>query len=125
MRTCYNCGSDKTYRNQWYKYTDGFICRYCRLKLIDSPKWNTITTHNRINPKGKGNIYLGFNPRKGICSKCGFKGRTDIHHLQYHNDLLKDTMELCRSCHMRESRTLHPTPRDPKTGRFLKATTST
>lgn len=47
-------------------------------------------------------------PRKGICSKCGaVKGIdckiTHMHHLEYHpEDPLKDTIELCSSCHKKE-----------------------
>jgi len=48
-------------------------------------------------------IYLGFNPRTGICSNCGKEGITNLHHKQYHeDDPLKDTLELCTSCHLKK-----------------------
>ena len=52
-------------------------------------------------------INLKENPRTGICSWCGRIGKTDIHHIQYHdNDPLKDTIELCAVCHRKETRRL-------------------
>ena len=71
--------------------------------LINNAKWNPI--NNPINnPKAikfKGKrTHVKENPRTGICSKCGYNGRTAMHHLQYHKeDPLKDTIELCLSCH--------------------------
>ena len=68
-------------------------------------------------------IFLKENPRKGICHKCHRKvgdeyvncfgqiaivKQTQIHHLEYHhNDPLKDTVELCASCHSKESHRLN------------------
>ena len=64
-------------------------------------------------------FYLEKPPRTGICSLCHRKigdhyidakgkdvtiERTHIHHDEYHDDdVLKDTRELCMSCHMKES----------------------
>lgn len=45
-------------------------------------------------------IIMNKTPRTGFCSKCGKQGITHIHHDKY--DLehpLKNTRELCRSCH--------------------------
>ena len=57
---------------------------------------------NRIWFKNK-RINVGFNPRTGICSLCHKQGLTDIHHVQYHElEPLKDTIELCDSCHNRQ-----------------------
>lgn len=46
------------------------------------------------------------NPRKGVCSECGrqypeeLKHQTVMHHEHYNSeDPLKDTTELCKSCH--------------------------
>lgn len=73
-------------------------------------------THRRINFKGKI-IRLGFVPRIGICSKCGKKGKTDLHHEEYDsNNILANTIELCDSCHSKET-TKHRI-RD-KLGRFI------
>jgi hypothetical protein len=45
-------------------------------------------------------IFLDKNPRTGKCSMCGATGRTEIHHIKYHkDDPLKDTIEVCASCH--------------------------
>lgn len=62
----------------------------------------------RIVFKGK-RIWLKVYPRTGVCSNCkrkvgeGIK-QTAMHHLQYHpEDPLKDTVELCPSCHDKES----------------------
>jgi hypothetical protein len=71
----------------------------------------------RINFKGK-NKRINFNPRKGICSKCGKKigdhytncfgedailKRTGMHHLIYdESNPAANTIELCNPCHVRE-----------------------
>lgn len=34
--------------------------------------------------------------KKGVCSKCGFVGYTEWHHLVYHVDCV---VELCSQCH--------------------------
>ncbi len=110
----------------WYKHKDGYICRNCKFRLFYSPinhlKWNPIT-----NPKWNAikivfkdkRVVTETHPRKGICSLCKkSKGdeyincfgqvaiikETHMHHLKYHDDdPLKDTMELCASCHTKES----------------------
>ena len=68
-------------------------------------KFHDIHNKNRIKFKGKP-IVLGFNPRKGTCSKCGQsvgKGeikQTVLHHIKYDsNNPLAHTVELCRVCH--------------------------
>ena len=64
--------------------------------------------------------HLKINPRKYQCSICcnkigdeyiNCKGeiaktkKIDLHHITYHdNDFLKDTIEMCASCHTKESR---------------------
>jgi hypothetical protein len=49
-------------------------------------------------------VYVGINPRKGVCELCGKKGVTDMHHMEYQeDDPLKDTIELCDSCHAYET----------------------
>jgi len=121
-RFCVICLSDKTYvskkgNKQWYNH-NGWHCRKCHNKLFLNPKWHPITHKKRFNFKGKS-IYLDENPRKGICSLCkkkigdsyiDFDGNekiikhTHIHHIQYHDDdPFKDTVELCLSCHMKET----------------------
>ena len=118
-RVCYGCGSETTYidkRNAtlWYtnERTSMVICNRCYNRIFLNPR--------RINPRGKKHMSLKENPRKGICCKCGkVGGKTDMHHTQYHDDdILKDTIELCASCHAKLTRTeLPPIPRD-RFGRF-------
>ena len=103
----------------WYKYKEGFLCSNCHSKLISNKnrnpetvkKWNTINNKKwhprRLLFKGKS-ITLKENPRQGICQQCkrvignGIK-RTNIHHIEYHdNNPLKDTIELCPSCHNKQ-----------------------
>lgn len=102
MRSCFNCNSNTTYVDkkgwhQWYRSKNGYSCKKCRNVLIGNPK--------RLRFRGK-RISLSKNPRKGRCSnqKCVKEESTDIHHIKYHpEDPLKDTIELCNSCHMKES----------------------
>jgi len=117
LRLCYNCGSDKTYINNngsfmWYKHEDGLLCNKCHCKLFINPKWVPITVPKRIWYKNKS-VRLKHNPRTGQCSIClrkkgeGIK-LTHMHHIQYHDDdPLKDTIEVCVSCHKKQHRLLH------------------
>jgi len=123
-RICVHCGSDKTYsvirgncaiHYQWYNI-DGWFCSKCYSRLFNSPKWRPINNKKRIHFKGK-TVFLKENPRKGVCTWCGKKKgepfinnrnklryvKTTIHHIEYHDDdPLKDTIELCSSCHAKE-----------------------
>lgn len=51
--------------------------------------------------KYKGNQILFDKPlRKGVCSNCNMECKTHLCHLKYHDeDPLRDTIELCISCH--------------------------
>ena len=116
MRICFNCGSDKTYVRKdgiehWYNRNDNWYCNKCYMKLIDNPKWHPITNpmwNSITNPKHlvfKGKtIQLKERVLTGVCSLCGTADRkTNMHHIKYHdNDPLKDTIELCQSCHVKE-----------------------
>ena len=121
-RKCYVCGSNKTLihkdgRRQWYIYNDEYICKKCYSRLINNPKWNKI-----YNEKWKNlsiiflglQIFLSFNPRKGICSWCGRKKGekfitrqgevgtilTHMHHWLYVRIMpWACTEEVCNSCH--------------------------
>lgn len=103
LRRCLKCGSGKTLVNKdgipyWNKFEDGWICNKCRCKLYH-PEYAV----KALSFKDK-TIHLKQNPRKGVCQRCGKQGVTDIHHTQYHeDDPLKDTVELCVSCHTKES----------------------
>jgi hypothetical protein len=94
-RICVNCGIDKSIRrgwSSWRHYKDGFLCEKCYTRLISNPRL--------LHYKDKF-IFLKENPRKGICSWCGKKGITQMHHFaEYHDDdPLKDTVEICVACH--------------------------
>ena len=108
MKQCINCESITTPFNKngsamWYKHNDGYICVKCYHILKWNPTNNPINNAKRILFKGK-RILLKEKPRTGICSWCNKKGLTDIHHIEYHdNNPLKDTIELCKSCHAKES----------------------
>ena len=130
-RLCSICGH-QTYKKQWYSHKCNWYCKKCENKLFINPKWHPITNpkihekwHPVYNPKDilyKGkSIHLKENPRKGICSLCKkSKGdeyincfgqvaiikKTAMHHTEYHDDdPLKDTIELCVSCHMKLEKT--------------------
>lgn len=116
QRLCSNC-SNKTIQTitkkgypheRWYKDNkNGFWCNSCYHKITDDPKIVKKRNSTRIKFKDKI-IYLDKNPRKGICSLCHRKGKTDIHHIKYHvKNPLKDTIEICSSCHMKETMKIH------------------
>lgn len=66
-------------------------------------KWHPITNPKRMWFKNKS-ISLKENPRTGVCSLCRYQGKTHMHHTQYDkSDPLKHTIELCISCHGKES----------------------
>ena len=102
QRRCLKC-SGKTLLSKdgfpyWNRFEDGWICNSCKGRLY-YPK----RVGKALSFKGKL-IHLKENPRKGICQSCGKQTVTDIHHIQYHDDEpLKDTLELCPSCHCKES----------------------
>jgi len=116
QRLCCNCGNKtivtttgKGYPHQrWYKDgKGGFWCNSCYHKITDDPEVVKIRNSSRIKYRDKI-IHIGYNPRTGVCSLCGRVGRTNIHHLQYHEeDPLKDTIEVCPSCHMKETMKIH------------------
>jgi len=60
--------------------------------------------NNRTNKyafayKGK-TVYVGHNPRKGICTKCGKQKKTVLHHEKYDDENpLAHTVEMCYQCH--------------------------
>ena len=102
-RICCICGSDKTYINQWYNHNDKWHCKKCNNSLFTNPKHHPITNPRKIKFKDKF-VMLKENPRKGVCCKCNKIGLTHIHHTEYDdNNPLKNTIELCPSCHMKES----------------------
>jgi hypothetical protein len=117
IRTCLNCGlklkhhakgyCKNCYEKLYYKiHKDKKLqrCKEYRLENQDKVKeWMA----RRLRFKDKY-IMLKENPRTGKCSKCGKEigidiKQTQMHHIEYHeNDPLKDTVELCVRCHVRE-----------------------
>jgi len=130
MKRCSECGSTETYlrKGKYPEWIKG-LCNKCYCKSINNPRYYKNNTErlrersrklipNRLNFKGK-RVYINNPPRSGTCKYCNksvgdeytnYKGktaiikRTHIHHLEYHpDDPLKDTIELCQSCHDKES----------------------
>jgi hypothetical protein len=122
LRSCTSCGSNTTYvdrkgRSHWYDH-DGWYCEKCNNKILKNLKWHPITRKRKLNFKGK-QIYIGINPRKGQCSECGKRigdlyinkwgvvdtiKTTHMHHIEYdETDPLAHTIELCSSCHVKET----------------------
>ncbi len=114
MRICAACDSTTTYINngypQWHNHDGSWLCQKCYSKYVYNSLAHIKHRSRRMRFKGKL-IYLKVNPRKEICSKCGKKGLTNIHHFaEYHDDdPLKDTIELCPSCHWKEHKRLEST----------------
>jgi hypothetical protein len=118
-RFCSTCGSHETYIQKpknsrpypdWRKDKEGkTVCKKCWNKIVWNPIWNTSIEHEaydkrKFTYKGKP-IILPYHVKKGVCSKCGHKGITNLHHFaEYHDDdPTMDTIELCRVCHTKET----------------------
>lgn len=122
--TCLNCNGNDSYirkdnpeKPSWRWIVAGFVkgyfCRKCYDKLIWTPQRQKIYNPRKLCYKGK-QIILEKSPRTHICSNCGKEGLTHMHHKEYHdNDISKDTIELCVSCHNKTR------PRN-KSGQFEK-----
>ena len=119
LYVCYSCGSDKSATNSngvsnWFLNlpTPFVLCYRCYCHLIkdvnEAKRHCRPLYHGRIRRfhllfKGKM-IYLEHNPRTGICSRCKKTGHTEMHHTRYDStDPLANTIELCTSCHCKES----------------------
>ena len=128
---CLNCGLSVTHirkdtgKEVWTKYKDGHICLKCYMKLVGNKKkslevtkkWQEYTKGRAIIFKGK-RISFKEKIHRNLCQICGKKRGdeyinrrgekaiielTHLHHIEYHeNDVLKDTLELCVSCHKRK-----------------------
>lgn len=111
--TCYNKLISNPKRTKEYikKYNDKRTPEYNK-KYNDRKTPEQIKNNNdkRIMLRfGGKQILLNENPRTGYCSICRnniFDGSckiTHIHHLEYHDGSpLKDTVELCPSCHRKQ-----------------------
>jgi hypothetical protein len=110
----------------WNRYEGKHCCRKCYNRLFTNPKYNPQTRLRWSKILGKRQILfkkksirLKFNPRTGQCSQCKKKvgdefvncyskvakmKRTAMHHINYDNDNpLENAIELCASCHAKES----------------------
>jgi hypothetical protein len=125
---CAACDSTTTYMKDghpiWRIYDNDWLCVNCYMKYVWGPvyrqntdtkkyrdRWNPINNKSNIPRMIKfktRRILLKIRPRKGICELCGaIRGidckRTSMHHKKYHDeDPLKDTIELCNSCHLKQ-----------------------
>jgi hypothetical protein len=130
-RKCSVCSSYKTYvrpngYEDWFINSDTkfIICKRCyqqryrnknrkkireRQKIYRDIHKGQITEYRRRRVAFKGKqITVESCPRLGQCTKCSRRigddiKRTNMHHDEYHEyDVLKDTRELCLSCHLEE-----------------------
>lgn len=133
-RVCYACNSPTTSINKegykrWYRHNDDWLCHKCYFRIVANPIYTPIhnpRTHRKYGPRRityqNCRVYLSQNFRTGQCNHCHKKigdeyinsrgklatiKKTDMHHIEYHDDdLLQDTIELCVSCHVKETRRL-------------------
>ena len=131
QRKCSVCNAVTTYVDPrgyevWYIDKDvGLLCKRCYDKRRYELNKERILEYNRgyqeahkeehrkhnrrrVSFKGR-QIHVESCPRLGQCPECGRRVGVDAikitnrHHDEYHNDdVLKDTRELCVSCHMKE-----------------------
>ena len=123
-RQCYSCGKVgippmRCYLNQ---PTDLILCNYCYNNLFLQKKKNIQRRKHGYNDRrfiicGK-TIILSKDPRIGVCNWCRAVinidcKKTNLHHDQNQydiNDPLKHTIELCVSCHRKETLRLRNLP---------------
>jgi Zn finger protein HypA/HybF involved in hydrogenase expression len=110
-RQCYSCRTTESKEangwNHWHRNKEvqgTWLCHRCRAKKQYIEQKDVFTYRNSVkNPKrmlfNHKRLVLDSIPRKGICSKCGKKGRTHLHHEDYGLHPLDNTIELCPSCH--------------------------
>ena len=122
-RNCCICRLTTSYKDkngyeQWRLHNTKWYCKKCYYRVIVNPVRNKINAPRRIVFQDT-RILLSNNPRKGVCEKCGIKlgdeyinakgkikilKKTDMHHMEYHDDdPLKDAIEICPSCHFKET----------------------
>lgn len=94
-----NTPQKNEYLKQYRKRNKDKINAYFKQYKKDHSRWFREIDSRGIIYKGK-KVFLGFNPRTQVCSLCRKQGKTEIHHMKYHDDdPLKDTIELCFNCH--------------------------
>lgn len=115
--SCYSCGDTNSGKYSWYRNhdaDDNALCGLCYRRLILNPKWGPITrkkwnpvvNKRRIHTRGRA-YFLAVNPRVGVCNLCRSTAGVDckfthLHHERYDDiglDVLKNTLEVCPSCH--------------------------
>jgi hypothetical protein len=121
-RFCYACGSDKTYVRKsglfdWFVNIDangkeiGVICSNCRQRMFQRTArkaMERIRKAKELYFKTKA-VRITYTPRIGVCNWCRavipFDTKsTHMHHEAYHDDdPVKDAIELCVSCHRKET----------------------
>lgn len=119
------------WKEYWHRYKDGYICQKHYASLIGNPNkpkgyWKKYK-QDPIKKKEHGRravrffdtkIFMKTNPRKGICIWCGRKNgdefinakgkpskiKTQLHHIEYYI-IFKwfATIEICNSCHYKET----------------------
>ena len=126
MKQCSICGSTTTYisherlkpREKWRRHGKDIHCEKCHNKHCSNPKYKPSYNSRMMWFKDKL-ILLKERRLTGKCDWCGKKKgdlfinrdrklaiikRTHTHHIEYHqDDPLKDTIELCASCHRKET----------------------
>lgn len=97
MNQCSKCETTQT--EKWYfRKSPEILCKKC----YDS-KRHSIYSKKRFTYKGERIRTKDF-PRTGICSVCGFEGKTELHHEEYDdNNPISNTIEVCKSCHCRRA----------------------
>jgi hypothetical protein len=115
-RLCSNCGNKTIItttkkgfsHERWYSdKKGGWWCNHCYHMMTYDPVKVRKRNQTRMLFKDKV-IHIGKNPRTGVCSLCGIKTKTSMHHLIYdETNPLKHTIEICNSCHMKESMKIH------------------
>ena len=124
-RVCFNCnGKTTTIRKNgspvWHIIDNHSWCHLCWMRVIYNPVHNKITNPKRVQYKDKRRFVNGKAKLTGKCDVCkksigdeyiNHKGEiaiiklTHTHHKAYHDtDILKDTIEICASCHGKENK---------------------
>lgn len=115
-RVCSKCSRDWTHTQRrkdrrglithlWHKDgNDGWMCQNCYSLYVSTPKHNPKLNQRRLRFKDKI-LFMDAPIRIGVCNYCRAVvpfdcKHTHMHHESYHEDQpLKDTIELCESCH--------------------------
>lgn len=123
VRSCYACGSEETNLNckgssMWHLNHDmdsnvlcnRCYCRYIYSRTVGHREYNKEYFKTMIRFKDK-RIPIGYNPRKGMCSKCGKDintGEINVTHMHHWVYIIIfpwfGTEELCVKCHKQESK---------------------